>query len=78
MLSFLVSRKLFVLTFSPTRHDPRTSKLKKFSHVSLVREIIEKRVVYDSFSDTISKEFLRILSERIVQSRIDLIPRISS
>lgn len=78
MLSFLVLRKLFVLTFSPTRHDPRTSKLKIFSHVSLVREIIGKRVVYDSFPDTISKEFLRILSERTAQSHIDLIQRISS
>ena len=79
MLSFLVSRKPFVLpSLRPESHDLRASKLKKFSRVSLVRVIIEKREVYDSFPDTVSKEFLVILSERAVQSRIDLIPGISS
>ena len=79
MLSFLVSRKPFVPTFLRLDfHDLRTSKLKKSFHVFLVRVIIEKREVYDSFPDTISKEFLVILSERAVQSRIDLIPGISS
>ena len=75
LLSFLVLRKPFVPIFLRLDfHDLRTSKLKKSFHVFLVRVIIEKWEVYDSFLDTVSKEFLRILSKRIVQSRIDLIP----
>ena len=79
MLSFLVSRNPFDPTFLRLDLlDLRTSKLKKSFHVFLVRVIIEKREVYDSFPDTVSKEFLVILSECAIQSHIDLIPGISS
>ena len=75
MLLFLVSRKPFVLTYlRPGSHDLRASKLKKFSHVFLVRVIIGKREVCNSFPDVFPEDFPRIPSERLVEYRIDLIP----